>query len=91
MTTATKTRLGDLGTRHVWFTSVYYPSGCDLIAEDGDEGVSLPGDVAYPGDASAWWDLNGMVEDGRWTWDGIGSPLDFRANTVMRIVAYVPR
>jgi len=80
-------RLGDLGTGHVWFTSLGHPTGCDLIAEEG-EPLSLPGDV-LGGDQSDWWDLSGTVEAGRWVWDGTGAPCDWRQNSVRRIVAFV--
>ena len=70
-------RLGDLGTNHVWFTSVGQPASCDL-----------PGDGAVSGDGSEWWDLSGSLVDGRWEWDGVGTPRDFRGNTVTRIVAF---
>ena len=79
----TKTRLGDLGTGHVWFTSVGQPTGCDLAAEDG-EPLSLPGESE-----SDWLDLEGAINGNRWEWDGNGKPIDFNGNTVTRIVAFV--
>ena len=74
-------RLGDLGTAHVWFCGVGAPAGRDLIAEEG-EPLELP--------REGWWDLEGTVEGDKWTWDGNGNPTDERANTVQRIVAFVP-
>lgn len=79
MTTTTKTRLGDVGTAHVWFTSVGSPAGCDLFADEG-EPVELP--------SESWWDLEGTVAGNKWEWDGQGRPADFRGNTVQRIVAF---
>lgn len=84
--TTTTTRLGDLGTSHVWFTSVGQPAGCDLQAEENDS-LHLPGDSI--GGDGPWWDLEGAVEGKRWTWDGQGKPTDHRANTVTKIVAYL--
>lgn len=74
-------RLGDLGTNHVWFSGVGHPAGCDWkIEEDGDQ-LELP---------EGWWDLEGTVEGNKWTWDGKGSPRDFKGNTVQQIVAFIP-
>lgn len=78
-------RLGDLGTGHVWFTSVGQPAGCDLRADDG-EPLQLPGDNL--GGEGNWWDLEGTVKDGRWEWDGRGSPRDGNGNTVQKITAF---
>jgi len=73
------TRLGDLGTAHVWFISVGCPAGCDLIADDSESPVP-----------DAWADLNGTIAENKWTWDGEGNPTDANANTVTNIVAFVP-
>lgn len=90
MQTTIKTiRLGDLGTRHVWFTSTAQPAGCDLIADEGDE-LLLPGDGSFSGDGSDWWNLEGTVAMGKWTWNGEGKPKDERANTVTSLVAFTP-
>jgi hypothetical protein len=78
MTTKT-TRLGDIGTGHVWFTSIGHPTGCDLI--DRDESPVPDG----------WADLQGTIDGNKWEWDGDGDPTDERANTVLRIVAFVPQ
>lgn len=40
----TSTRLGDLGTGHVWFTSIGQPAGCDLELEEDGDCLHLPGD-----------------------------------------------
>lgn len=77
-----RVRLGDLGTRHVWFTSVGHPAGCDLIADEGANESPVP---------EAWADLAGTVEGNKWEWDAKGKVVDERSNTVTRIVAFVPR
>lgn len=77
-------RLGDLGTRHVWFVSVGHPAGCDLRTDEEEE----EGPLELP---ESWWDLNGTVAGGRWEWDGKGKPVDFRSNTVQRLVAFAPK
>ncbi len=83
-------RLGDLGTGHVWFTSVGSPAGEDVMTENrvGSEPLSLPGD--YGEETPNWWDLRGVICGDKWEWDGKGKPLDWKLNTVTRIVAYVP-
>lgn len=81
-----KVRLADIETRHVWFSGVGEPAGCDLIAEDGED-LNIPG-----GPESDWYDLLGIVgQDGRWQWDGEGEPTDFNRNTVTSIVAFVAK
>ena len=81
MATESKIRLGDLGTAHIWFTSIGQPAGCDLISEDG-EPLGLP--------SEDWWDLTGEIIDNEWHWDGEGNPTDFNHNTVQKITAFVP-
>lgn len=80
-------RLGDLGTRHVWFTSLGYPAGHDLVLEKGADALHLPGDV-LGGDESPWWDLEGTVSDNKWEWDGEGKPTDWRGNSVTKMTAF---
>lgn len=85
-----KLTLCELRTRHVWFVSLGHPAGYDVKLESGSEYLLLPGDGYLPN--GPWWDLNGRLDErGRWQWDGEGEPVDWNANSVINIVAFVPK
>ena len=63
-----------------WFVSPGHPTGTDLILDDPD--------YCFP---EAWLTLGGRIDPntGRWCWDGKGSPVDERSNSVLRLEAYL--
>lgn len=75
-------RLGDIGTGHIWYTSLGHPAGEDIIGEAGEPLLE---------DDHSWWNLTGTIVKNKWLWDRKGDPDDRKGNTVQQLVAFVPR
>jgi hypothetical protein len=63
----------------VFYSSTARPMGEELP-------LSYP-DVCPPEDWGLY-DLEGKVSQGQWEWDGRGSPVDCRNNSLTRVTAY---
>lgn len=69
---------------YLWICGVGCPTGTEYRHGETDDDYCNVTEVISDLDL---WDLTGNVVDGRWEWDGEGSPTDQRGNSIYNIKA----